>query len=97
MIFVAGCSPTAVKGGRSRAADLEKIISDQLPGQMRKHYGVEGIVNRVICIETGVSNRLDCMARVNALSYGTPGSGGAQTIPITGFCDDANCTWREAR
>jgi hypothetical protein len=87
----AGCD-TASFGTASAASDLESIIEDQLPRQLRRATGSEGFVKSVSCVDTGEGNRFDCQAKV-AL-FGFAGGGGSESIPITGYCDDRNCTWR---
>ena len=88
-LLFAGVGCASLAG--SSSTELEEIIEQQLPNQLRKVTGYEGSVRSVTCVETGEGNRFDCVARVSL--FGFAGVDQNRSVSITGYCDDRSCTW----
>ncbi len=96
--FLGGCSISINEEPENEQIDvsnartqLEQVITDQLPRQVKKSTGIYGYVSNVICASTGDTG-FDCVATVE--SSNGRGYPVTDRIPVSGACDSENCTWR---
>ena len=91
LAFGSGCgSPSESEEGDARA-ELEQIITQQLPAEARR-LGLGAVLVRSVSCVAETETRYSCVARVQ----GSDGLGHpvTQTLPITGTCDATRCIWR---
>lgn len=83
-IPIAGC------GGEDNITALQRIITEQLPPQVKENGAGDVKVASVTCKE-GSAGGYDCSAKVT----GTDPDGKKidETVEITGTCNDSSCKW----
>ncbi|MBI5311128.1 MAG: hypothetical protein HZB14_08940 [Actinobacteria bacterium] len=85
-VVLAGCEASV--GTPSEKEQIEKIISDQLPGKVKDQVD-NPAVEEVTCVE-GETGKYDCIAK---LSYEVDGKAKSEDVAIAGSCDEENCIW----
>jgi hypothetical protein len=83
---LAGCEASVSTGDNK--SQLEKIITDQLPGKL-EGQAEKPEVEKVTCVE-GESNKFDCIA---AVKYVEDGKAKKTDLSIAGSCDSKSCIW----
>jgi hypothetical protein len=84
---LAGCEASVSTS--SQKDQLEKIISDQLPGKLAGQVK-DPKVTSVSCTKTS-SGQYDCSAK---LTYTAKGATRTATLAIAGTCTDKQCSWK---
>lgn len=85
LITITACSSSASVSDKRE--QLESIIRQGLPDQVRDRIGVAALVQNVSCTHED-GNSFECIADVSA------SDGSSTTLGIKGTCDNETCTWR---
>lgn len=93
-LLAGGCGGSDEKhsGAESASAELERLITRQLPAQVRRLAVRGALVSNVKCIH-GSGNSYQCIASVSGEDAYT-GLYERTRVPISATCDQRACIWR---
>jgi len=93
--LLSGCGDSADSSApRDASAQLEGLITRQLPRKIRSLAGPDTFVSDVRCVHQG-GNSYQCIASVSG-SNAYSGRYERTQLPIEATCDERSCIWKVA-
>lgn len=89
-ILLAGCGATESSSPDARA-ELESLITRQLPAKIKSSTGSGALVSGVGCVHS-IGSTYECIATISGTNI--YGEYTTEQISITGTCDQATCIWK---